>query len=207
MRWDEQRVENDLRLPGVGDGTVVRTFDVPEAMGINFHEVKARSALNHVPGGRYGFSWTINPYRGCTHACVFCLAGETEVLMADGTTRLLRDIRVGDEIYGTAGRGSLRRYEKTKVLAHWKTVKSAYRVTLEDGTELIASGEHRFLGDRGWRYVAEAPGGARGARLTTEDVLLGPGRRGAVPPASQEYRRGRLCGAPGVVPVGEPEPE
>ena len=51
MRWDEQRVEQDLRLPGVGDGTVVRTFDAPEAMGINFHEVRARSALNHVPGG------------------------------------------------------------------------------------------------------------------------------------------------------------
>ena len=56
MRWDEQRVENDMRLPGVGDGTVIRTFDAPEAMGINFHEVRARSALNHVPGGRYGFS-------------------------------------------------------------------------------------------------------------------------------------------------------
>lgn len=77
MRWDEQRVENDLRIPGVGDGTVVRTFDVPEAMGINFHEVQAKSALNHVPGGRYGFSWTINPYRGCTHACVFCFARRT----------------------------------------------------------------------------------------------------------------------------------
>jgi DNA repair photolyase len=74
MRWDEQRTENDLRLPGVGDGTVVRTFDAPEAMGINFHEVRARSALNHVPGGRYGFSWTVNPFRGCTHACVFCFA-------------------------------------------------------------------------------------------------------------------------------------
>ncbi|HET7417098.1 MAG TPA: radical SAM protein [Solirubrobacterales bacterium] len=77
MRWDEQRVENDLRLPGVGDGTVVRTFDAPEAMGINFHEVRARSALNHVPGSRYGFSWTINPFRGCTHACKFCFARRT----------------------------------------------------------------------------------------------------------------------------------
>jgi DNA repair photolyase len=77
MRWDEQRVENDLRLPGVGDGTVVRTFDAPEAMGVNFHEVRARSALNRVPGGRYGFGWTINPYRGCTHACVFCFARRT----------------------------------------------------------------------------------------------------------------------------------
>jgi DNA repair photolyase len=74
MRWDEQRVENDMRLPGVGDGAVVRTFDAPEAMGINFHEVRARSALNHVPGGRYGFNYTVNPFRGCTHACVFCFA-------------------------------------------------------------------------------------------------------------------------------------
>ena len=81
MRWDEQRVERDLRLPGVGDGTVVRTFDAPEAMGINFHEVRARSALNHVPGGRYGFGWTINPYRGCTHACVFCFARSTHTFL------------------------------------------------------------------------------------------------------------------------------
>jgi len=81
MRWDGQRVENDMRLPGVGDGTVVRTFDAPEAMGINFHEVRARSALNHVPGGRYGFSYTVNPYRGCTHACVFCFARRTHTYL------------------------------------------------------------------------------------------------------------------------------
>jgi DNA repair photolyase len=81
MRWDGQRVENDLRLPGIGDGAVVRTFDAPEAMGINFHEVRARSALNRVPGGRYGFNWTINPYRGCTHACVFCFARRTHTYL------------------------------------------------------------------------------------------------------------------------------
>jgi DNA repair photolyase len=81
MRWDQQRVENDLRLPGVGAGTVVRTFDAPEAMGINFHEVRARSALNHVPGGRYGFSWTVNPFRGCSHACVYCFARRTHTFL------------------------------------------------------------------------------------------------------------------------------
>jgi DNA repair photolyase len=81
MRWDEQRVENDLHLPGIGDGTVVRTFDAPEAMGINFHEVRARSALNRVPGKRYGFGWTINPYRGCTHACIFCFARKSHTYL------------------------------------------------------------------------------------------------------------------------------
>src|ERR1700710_2222879 len=81
VRWDEQRVENDLRLPGVGDGTVTRTFDAPEAMGINFHEVRARSALNHVAGGRYGFDWTINPFRGCSHACVYCFARRTHTYL------------------------------------------------------------------------------------------------------------------------------
>jgi DNA repair photolyase len=81
VRWDEQRVENDLRLPGVGDGTVTRTFDAPEAMGINFHEVRARSALNHVAGGRFGFNYTVNQYRGCTHACKFCFARSTHTYL------------------------------------------------------------------------------------------------------------------------------
>jgi DNA repair photolyase len=195
MRWDEQRVENDLRIPGVGDGSVVRTFDVPEAVGINFHEVRARSALNHVPGSRYGFSWTINPYRGCTHACAYCVSGETQILMADGSTRRISEVRPGDRIYGTVRRGAYRRYTKTYVAAHWATEKEAYRVVLEDGTELIASGDHRFLTERGWKHVTGAERGL-GQRpfLTTRNSLLGFGALGAREGQSEEYRRGYLCG-------------
>jgi DNA repair photolyase len=196
VRWDEQRVENDLRLPGVGDGTVVRTFDAPEAMGINFHEVRARSALNRVPGGRYGFGWTINPYRGCTHACVFCLGGDTPILMADGRTKPLASVREGDAVYGTVRRGTYRRYETTRVLAHWMTRKPAYRIVLEDGTELIASGDHRFLtAQRGWKYVTGAEQGrARRPHLTLNSKLMGIGALGESFDESPEYRRGYLCG-------------
>jgi DNA repair photolyase len=79
MRWESQNVSSDdeARLPGLGD-TVVRRFDAPEALNIRFHEVRTKSALNHVPAGsRVPFEWTINPYRGCTHACVYCFARPT----------------------------------------------------------------------------------------------------------------------------------
>jgi DNA repair photolyase len=195
MRWDEQRVENDLRLPGVGDGTVVRSFDAPEAMGVNFHEVRARSALNRVAGGRYGFNWTINPYRGCTHACVYCVSGDTPILMADGGTKSMSNLRVGDEIYGTVRHGPYRRYERTRVLAHWMTRKEGYRITLEDGTELIASGDHRFLARRGWKYVTGAEQGRRRRPfLTPNDKLMGMGALGDSSKKTDEYRRGYLCG-------------
>jgi len=83
MRWDEQRVEKeeDGRLFGLAEEAVVRTFDAPEALGIRFHEVRAKSALNRVPGGRYGFNWTINSFRGCTHACAYCFARRTHVYL------------------------------------------------------------------------------------------------------------------------------
>jgi len=198
MRWDEQRVEkaDEGRLFGLAGESVVRTFDAPEAMGVNFHEVRARSALNHVPGGRYGFNWTINPYRGCTHACTYCVSGDTPILMADGRTKSISDLQVGDEIYGTVRRGAYRRYEMTKVLAHWATVKSAYRVVLEDGTELVASGDHRFLtAQRGWKYVTGAEQGAqRRPHLTTGNKLMGVGSLGPSAPVSRDYEQGYLCG-------------
>ena len=75
MRWDSQRVDREQgrSLPGL-DVERVRTFDAPEALGINFHEVRAKSGLNKVPGTYLPFNWTINAYRGCAHACNFCFA-------------------------------------------------------------------------------------------------------------------------------------
>ncbi len=81
MRWDSLRVDRERgRLPGL-DVERVRTFDAPEALGINFHEVRAKSALNRVPGDFLPFNWTVNTFRGCSHACVFCFARSTHTYL------------------------------------------------------------------------------------------------------------------------------
>ena len=71
----------DDALPGLSVAEVaavpghLRTVRAPEFSGMVFHEVLAKSALNRVPGASsMPFSWTINPYRGCSHACVYCFA-------------------------------------------------------------------------------------------------------------------------------------
>ncbi|MCZ4491479.1 MAG: Radical domain protein [Conexibacter sp.] len=198
MRWDNLKIEAEegARLPGYRDPATIRRFDAPEALDMRFYEIHAKSALNRVPeASRMPFRWTINPYRGCSHACVYCVAGDTRILMADGRHRALADLRAGDEIYGTERQGTYRRYVRTRVQAHWSSVKPAYRVTLEDGTELIASADHRFLTDRGWKHVIGAEqGGARRPHLTTGVDLLGTGRFAEAPEEGDDYRRGYLCG-------------
>jgi len=56
-------------------------FDTPEFRGIECIEVEAKSVINRVPGGALPFDWTINPYRGCTHACTYCFARPTHTFL------------------------------------------------------------------------------------------------------------------------------
>jgi len=178
-------------------GAVTRSFDTPGFQGITFFEIQARSVINRVPeASRVPFRWTINPYRGCSHSCVYCSWGETPILMADGRAKPLADVRAGDAIYGTVRYGSYRRYVITNVLAHWQTVKPAYRITLEDGTALVASGDHRFLTGRGWKHVTgtEYGGPLQRPHLTLNNELLGTGGFAEPPKESPDYRRGYLCG-------------
>ena len=81
MRWDAQKLdlEDPSALPGLpGIRGLLRSVQVPEFPGLTFHEVRAKSALNHVPGeSAMPFPWTINPYRGCAHACRYCFARRT----------------------------------------------------------------------------------------------------------------------------------
>ena len=75
------RATGPAALFGAGAVTT-RTIDTPEFRGITFHEVRARSLVNRVPGAsRMPFEWTVNPYRGCSHACVYCFARRTHAYL------------------------------------------------------------------------------------------------------------------------------
>src|SRR5690606_11447555 len=79
-------------------------------------------------------------------------------------------------IIGTVENGTRRRLVETPIVNRWTTVKAAYRVTLADGTELVSSGDHRFLTTEGWRFVS---GVERGVMLRPQlgvgDHLVGTG--------------------------------
>lgn len=132
----------------------------------------SRSAVASNDSPDVGFDFSVNPYRGCEHGCSYCLDGNTSVLMADGSSKRLADVRVGDRVLGTEGRGRHRRLVETEVLDEWASYKPAYRVRLRDGTELVASGDHRFLTERGWKHVTTCEEHRR-PHLSTADHLVG----------------------------------
>jgi DNA repair photolyase len=90
MRWDKLRLDDGAPsgdagprpVPLFGLDALTRTIDTPEFRGITFHEVRAKSIINRVPeASRVPFRWTINPYRGCSHSCVYCFARNTHTYL------------------------------------------------------------------------------------------------------------------------------
>jgi DNA repair photolyase len=196
VRWRTSDDDNPQGALFDADALLDRHVGRGEFRGLEFLHVNARRIINEVPAAsRMPFRYTINAYRGCSHSCVYCQAGDTPILMANGRTKPLANLRVGDMVYGTVRQGSYRRYMPTPVVAHWQTMKPAYRITLEDGTELLASGDHRYLSDRGWKYVSGAMAGP-GQRpyLTANNKLMGTGRYATPPEHNAGYRQGYLCG-------------
>src|SRR5256885_5987944 len=91
MRWDNLAISEPagdgqaaapITIPLFEQGAVARTFDTPEFRGITFYEVQAKSIINRVPEASHmPFRWTINPYRGCSHACFYCFARKTHTYL------------------------------------------------------------------------------------------------------------------------------
>jgi DNA repair photolyase len=78
LRW--RRAEDEEQPPSLfPDDTVLeRHVGTGEYRGLEFLHVNARRVINDVPkASQMPFRYTINAYRGCSHACVYCFARPT----------------------------------------------------------------------------------------------------------------------------------
>src|ERR1700674_1849977 len=114
-RFDLQKLE------AVDDGWYLE--EAPDSIATTLEPDRARTVISHNDSPDIPFEGPINPYRGCEHACSFCSAGDTPVLMSDGRTRLLSELRVGEEIYGTRRIGWDRGDVKSRVLDRGRALK------------------------------------------------------------------------------------
>jgi DNA repair photolyase len=117
VRWDRQAVEavDPTALPGMGRiAGLIRSVRTPEFAGVTFHEVHAKSALNHIASSSpMPFPWSINPYRGCTHGCVYCFARGTHSYLEfdtghDFDTQIVVKVNVAEVLRRELGRTSWR---------------------------------------------------------------------------------------------------
>ena len=113
MRWDGQSIEvDDGALPGLDRIGFVRSVRTPQFDGITFHEVLCKSALNKIPdAAALPFRYTVNGYRGCSHACRYCFARPTHEYLDldcgnDFDTQIIVKTNVADVLCREVGRRS-----------------------------------------------------------------------------------------------------
>ena len=118
MRWAMQDISRDApgTLPGLARvANLIRSVRTPEFEGITFHEVAAKSALNRVPGASaMPYDWTINPYRGCSHACAYCFARPSHTYLGldsglDFDSQVVVKVNVAEVLRGELARPSWKR--------------------------------------------------------------------------------------------------
>jgi DNA repair photolyase len=78
VRWKLADDDGGQGALFAADDLVERHVGIGEYRGLEFLHVNAKSIINEVPGASHmPFHWTINAYRGCSHACTFCFARPT----------------------------------------------------------------------------------------------------------------------------------
>ncbi len=130
-----------------------------------YYRDTSRTILAENDSPDVGFRFSLNPYRGCEHGCIYCLAPSTPILHADMAWRPIGGVRVGDVLAGfdeVPQPGRTRKLRHAVVEAVWWSRKPTMRL-VTDRTEVAATAEHRWLQFPSFRW-------SRTDRLT-------PGRR------------------------------
>jgi DNA repair photolyase len=70
--------------PNPWDKTTVEWTEEPALTDVKVFEDRSRSILSHNDSPDLGFRWSVNPYRGCMHACAYCYARPTHEYLSFG---------------------------------------------------------------------------------------------------------------------------
>jgi len=133
-----------------------------------------------------GFDASVNPYRGCQHACSYCLAPETPVLRADLSWSPIGALKPGDEILGfdeSPRARSERMLRKGIVESVWRSRRETTRLILERGVVTTTSAHLWLTGPRSdWVATKDLRVGDGllqlvGAATGSRAPRLDPGRR------------------------------
>jgi DNA repair photolyase len=152
-----------------------------------FYRDASRTILAENDSPDVGFRFSLNPYRGCEHGCVYCTSPDTPVLHADMAWRPIGDVRVGDVLFGFDEfpvPGRTRKFRPAVVEAVWWSRRPTLRLVTER-TEVITTAEHRWLQARDFRW--------------SRTCQLSPGRRlryvsVVAEDVDDDYRAGYVAG-------------
>lgn len=116
VRWEGQALRgDDGALPGLQRIGLVRSVRTPQFAGVTFHEVLCKSAINKIAkAGFLPFQYTVNGFRGCSHACRYCFARPTHEYLgldsgADFDTEIVVKVNIAAVLERELGRPSWRR--------------------------------------------------------------------------------------------------
>jgi DNA repair photolyase len=159
-----------------------------EKVATVFYRDASRTILAENDSPDLGFRWSLNPYRGCEHGCVYCLVPETPILHADMVWRPIGEVRVGDVLVGfdeMPQPNRTRKLRKSVVEAMWWSRKPTVRLATERA-DVLTTADHRWLQARHYRW--------------SRTEQLSPGKRLRYLPVVEEehddedYRAGYLAG-------------
>ena len=94
----------------------------------------------------------------CSWMCGYCVGPDALIYMRNGTFESISSLKIGSKIWGVDNNTPSKRYsfKEATVLKIWTTTKLAYKIIMENGIEIICSGDHRWLTDRGWKYTIKS---------------------------------------------------
>lgn len=87
--------------------------------------------------------------------CYQCLWMEEDVLMADGTRKQIKDVKVGDQVVTFDNKSLCTSTSKVVDQFVKETEKKIYKITTQSGREITATYDHLFMTFGGWKSVEQ----------------------------------------------------